>query len=270
MDIQFWQVDAFSDKPFKGNPAAVIFTDTPLKDSLMQEIASEMNVSDTAFVELQKDNDRLIRWFSPESEIDLCGHATLAAAHIYFSYFSPKDKTITFQTKKYGPIKVTQNSSRLTLALPLLPYKEIHPTEIPDKTINALCHQKPISALVSNRLVLIYEDQETIKTMKPNFDALKEYDKTIVVTAASRPEYDFVSRHFTTIHGVNEDPVTGSSHSILTPYWSEKLGKKKMKAFQASKRGGEIFVELLDTQVLVSGSAITTLSGSIMNIMKVV
>tara|TARA_B100000029_G_C17608870_1_gene968545 strand:- start:1696 stop:2499 length:804 start_codon:yes stop_codon:yes gene_type:complete len=261
-EFRFWQVDAFTKEKFKGNPAAVLILEKELDDQLMQNIAVEMNLSETAYVLLRPGQNPYLRWFTPMSEIDLCGHATLASAQIYFNEIDQASNEITFDTKFAGPLRVKKNNSFLTMNFPSRPGDETALETIPDFVLNSLSSIKPIYARKSRDLMLVYKDEKTILNMKPNFNNLIKYKDFIIVTAESKNEkYDFISRFFCAGDGIAEDPVTGSAHSTLTPYWSNKLNKTKLVAYQASKRGGELNLEYHGDRIDISGQAITIING---------
>ncbi len=261
-ELRFWQVDTFTNQPFKGNPAAVFILEENIEASLMQNIAAEMNLSETAFILLRKGNRPLLRWFTPIYEIDLCGHATLASAEIYFSQIDSRSNEITFDTKYAGPLKVIKNQRSLTMNFPSRPGEKIKLDSIPEFVIENLCKKKPIDARKSRDLMLVYEDEKSILEMKPNFNGLLDYKDEIIVTAKSKShEYDFISRFFAAADAICEDPVTGSAHCTLAPYWSEKLGKNNMVAYQASKRGGTLYLELQKQRLNITGEAVTVIDG---------
>lgn len=263
-NLKFWQVDSFAQEPFKGNPAAVFVLDKELDDQLMQNIAVEMNLSETAFILLRDRRNPLLRWFTPMFEIDLCGHATLASAHIYLSEICPGLKEVTFDTKFVGALRVEKKQSRYTMNFPSRPGEKIDIQDIPASVLAGLgIDSKPIEAYKSRDLMLVYEDDQTIHDIKPDFSALAKYDDFIIVTAkSSDKKYDFISRFFCADDGIAEDPVTGSAHCTLTPYWSQKIGKEKLLAYQASKRGGELDLEISGDRVLISGHALTIIDGN--------
>jgi PhzF family phenazine biosynthesis protein len=264
-NLKFWQVDAFSSKPFQGNPAAVVILHETLTDKLMQNIAQEMNLSDTGFILIRDNQQPLLRWFTPSLEIELCGHATLASAHIYFSEVDTSIDEITFDTKSSGPITIAKENGCLTMQFPIIKGKEIPLADIPDFVISSLSSFKPICAIQDSKLMLVYEDSNIITNMTPDFSALKKYDHTIIVTSLSKDtNYDFISRFFCVPHGHDEDPVTGSAHCTLAPYWSEKLNKKQLSAFQASKRGGTLKLQLEKDILFITGEAITIFEGTIL------
>lgn len=262
--LKFWQVDSFAQEPFKGNPAAVFVLDEELDDQLMQNIAVEMNLSETAFILLRDGQNPLLRWFTPMFEIDLCGHATLASAHIYLTEVCPDLKEVTFDTKFVGPLQVQKKELGYTMDFPSRPGEKIDIQDIPASVMSGLCiDSKPIDAYKARDLMLVYEDEQTIRDINPDFNMLAKYDDFIIVTAPSSDrKYDFISRFFCADDGIAEDPVTGSAHCTLTPYWSQKLGKEKLRAYQASKRGGELDCEIVGDRILISGSALTVIEGN--------
>ncbi|NKB47507.1 MAG: PhzF family phenazine biosynthesis isomerase [Legionellales bacterium] len=261
--LKFWQVDAFTNQRFKGNPAAVFLLNTALSDTLMQNIAIEMNLSETAFVLNQEGQNPLLRWFTPMGEIDLCGHATLASAHICLSEIHPHLNEITFDTKFVGPLHVAKNQTGYTINFPSRLGDKLPLSKIPTSVLDALTDAQPIDAYQARDLMLVYDNEQTIQTMSPNFTALMDYPHFIIVTARSNHSpYDFISRFFCAADGILEDPVTGSAHCTTTPYWATKLDKLHLKAYQASKRGGELTLEVKGNRILMTGEAITILDGT--------
>lgn len=265
-NLNFWQVDAFTNTPFKGNPAAVVTHKEQLDDELMQNIAIEMNLSETAFVQLRKNERPLLRWFTSAKEVDLCGHATLASAHICLTEILDNKNEISFDTKFVGTLDVKKSDNGYTMDFPQRPGQEITIKDIPQYVLNALGDTPPIYAKKSRDLMLVYENEQVLRNISPDFISLNEYKEYIIVTAKSdNSEYDFISRFFCPDDAVPEDPVTGSSHCTLAPYWSGKLGKTKLKSYQASKRGGEMFLKLTDNNRLhITGQAVTVINGKIM------
>ena len=260
MKLPIYQVDAFSKQLFKGNPAAVIPLENWLSDAQMQQIAMENNLAETAFFISQGD-DFALRWFTPELEIDLCGHATLAAAHVIFSELNYSKNTIKFSTLKAGNLIVSKENHFYTLDFPSRPAT---PTQLPDGLLSAIGGQKlPIEVLASRDMMLVYETEADILALNPDFNALAKIDLLGLIVTAKGDNSDFVSRFFAPSAGVNEDPVTGSAHCNLIPYWANQLQKNKLHAFQLSLRGGELFCELKGDRVLMSGHAITYLKGNI-------
>ncbi|PCH57861.1 MAG: hypothetical protein COC15_00065 [Legionellales bacterium] len=263
-DLIFWQVDAFANKPFAGNPAAIFMMQEPISDDLMQKIASEMNLSETAYVLLREGQNPLLRWFTPNFEIDLCGHATLAAAHIYFTEIHPLKNKVTFDTKFVGQLQVSKNSYGYTMDLPLRPGKKIDLSEVPQFVLDALTKEMPIEAYKARDLMLIYKNADIVRNIDPDFNMLAKYKDFIIVTSRSdNNKYDFISRFFCPNDGMPEDPVTGSAHCTLAPYWSNKLGKSELKSYQASKRGGELKLRVTESRVLITGEAISVIKGDL-------
>jgi PhzF family phenazine biosynthesis protein len=261
MKIPIYQVDAFANELFKGNPAAICPVSQWLPDAVMQRIGLENNLSETAFI-LKEGDDYHIRWFTPLAEVKLCGHATLASAHVVFSYLNYTGSTITFHSKS-GPLQVTkQGNGMLTLNFPNnRPEKT---TEIPYGIHEGLGIDRSCPVYkTSFDFMVVLPTQREIASLTPDFKVLAQSPCRGVIATAPGDEVDFVSRCFYPQTGVDEDPVTGSAHTIMVPYWAERLGKTKMKAIQLSKRGGHLDVELAETRVLMSGKAITYMMGEI-------
>lgn len=253
--MKLYQVDAFTSELFKGNPAGVCILDKNISEEIMQNIAMEMNLSETAFL-LKKDEGYILRWFTPEEEVDLCGHATLASAHILWEEdYLDKDKEAIFYTKS-GVLKAFKNDEYITLDFPLEKANEITPPEELVKAFNI-----PFLFVGKNRMDYLIEiqDEEILKKLKPDFELLEKVEaRGIIITSrSSKTEFDFISRFFAPRVGIKEDPVTGSAHSCLGPYWSEKLKKNQLMAYQASKRGGELNLHLVGDRIYISGKAIT-------------
>lgn len=260
--LNLWQVDAFTKEPFKGNPAAVIVLYEEICDELMQNIAIENNLSETAFILKRDGKNPLLRWFTPMFEIDLCGHATLASAHIYLTEIYPELNEVTFDTKWVGALQVKKNNNRYTMNFPSRPGEVVEIQDIPSFVIDALSSVKPVEVYKSRDLMLVYDDTQTIYDINPDYNALMNYEDFIIVTAKSNNlKYDFISRFFCADDGIAEDPVTGSAHCTSTPYWSEKLDKKILKAYQASRRGGELDLEVIGDRIFITGEAVTILEG---------
>jgi PhzF family phenazine biosynthesis protein len=264
--LNFWQVDAFTNQPFKGNPAAVFVLSEELNDALMQNIAIEMNLSETAFVLIREGQNPLLRWFTPMFEIDLCGHATLASAHIIMTEIDPCLNEVIFDTKFVGALKVEKTRLGYQMDFPSRLGEKQEIDDIPNYVLDALTTKaRPHTAYKSRDLMLVYDDEQIIHTIAPNFNALQNYKDFIIVTAKSdNSRFDFISRFFCADDGIAEDPVTGSAHCTLGPYWSQVLGKTDLKAYQASKRGGEIGLKITENRVLVTGEAVTLISGMLM------
>jgi PhzF family phenazine biosynthesis protein len=256
--MRLYQVDAFTDQVFQGNPAGVcILPPGKIEDSaLLQNIAMEMNLSETAFLAKQ-DNEYHLRWFTPETEVKLCGHATLSSAHILFETgMENAQSVITFNTLS-GKLKARKYQGKIELDFPAYKVERIDT----QPAINQALGITPVFTGKSNtRYLLEIADAAVLKGLSPDFAKLKEMGHTVfIVTCKSDdPEYDFYSRFFAPAVGINEDPVTGSSHTSLVPYWSQKLGKTRLMSYQASKRGGVLECELApDHRVLIRGKAVT-------------
>lgn len=259
MTIPMYQADAFTSQLFGGNPAAVCPLTEWLPDQTMQLIAAENNLAETAFF-VKTDTGYHLRWFTPELEIDLCGHATLASSHIIFTELGHNDSVIRFTTEKAGELIVTNKDGRYTLDFPSRPP---YPAEMPDGLLEGIGNKVPVAVLRSRDYFLVYENEQDIADMVPNHSLLAHIDAIGVIVTAPGREVDFVSRFFAPACGVPEDPVTGSAHCNLIPYWAEKLGKTELHAYQISARKGELWCELKGDRVLMSGHAVTYLKGEI-------
>jgi PhzF family phenazine biosynthesis protein len=259
MTIPIYQVDAFTSKLFGGNPAAICPLTEWLPDEVMQKIAIENNLAETAFF-VKTDNGFLLRWFTPEYEIDLCGHATLASAHILFTELGYKQDSIHFETVKAGVLSVKKDGDQYSMDFPSRPPI---PIEQPNGLIEALGGKQPLAILRSRDYFLVYETEDDIREIAPDFFALSKMDTVGVIITSAGKEADFVSRFFAPGAGIPEDPVTGSAHCNLIPYWAKKLGKNKLHAYQISARKGELWCELKGDRVLMSGNAVTYLKGEI-------
>ncbi len=257
--ISLYQVDAFTDKLFHGNPAGVCILDEWLDDDLMQNIAAENNLAETAFVVKAGDLFE-IRWFTPTIEVDLCGHATLASAYVIFNYYPTSQNLIVFSSSRSGKLPVERQGSWLTLNFPTDTYT---PIDIPEVLITAF-QKKPIEAYRGKTdIMLIYAAQEDIEGFRPNLPLIESVGGRGVIVTAPGSNVDFVSRFFAPQIGIDEDPVTGSAHTTLTPYWSKKLEKKRLTARQLSKRIGDLVCEMKDDRVMISGRAVTFFKGEI-------
>jgi PhzF family phenazine biosynthesis protein len=262
MKIPIFTVDAFTEKPFSGNPAAVCLLKEALDDSVMQKIAFELNLAETAFVHKEEDAYRL-RWFTPASEVDLCGHATLASAHIMWEEkVVPQDKPIHFNTKS-GILITKMKNGEIEMDFPAIPEKEV---SYPEDLVHALGGVEPkyVGMTKWNYLVEL-PSEVAVRAVQPVFEKLLGLPGwgTIITAKSEHNEYDFVSRFFAPEKGVMEDPVTGSAHCALGPYWQKKLGKKEFKAYQASERGGKVGVRVEGDRVFLSGKALTMIKGEI-------
>ncbi len=259
MKISIYQADAFTDELFGGNPAAICPLDNWLPDEVMQKIAIENNLAETAFF-VKTNNGYKLRWFTPEYEIDLCGHATLASAHILFTELGYKGNTINFETIKAGILSVTKERDKYAMDFPSRPAIHIEP---PIGLAEALSEKQPIEVLRSRDYFLVYENEDDITEIVPDFFALSKMDTVGVIVTAPGKNVDFVSRFFAPGAGIPEDPVTGSAHCNLIPYWADRLGKNQLHAYQLSARKGELWCELVGERVIIKGKAVTYLKGEI-------
>jgi len=255
--MELYQIDAFANKPFEGNPAAICPLESWLPDELMQSIATENNLSETAFF-VPNDSGYQIRWFTPVHEVNLCGHATLAAAYVIFTILDHKENKISFASKS-GILTVTRDEECLEMDFPTQPPKQC---SIPEQIIKAF-GIPPIECLKSEDYLVVFENEECILNAKPNMSLLSELDLRGVAITARGNNYDFVTRFFAPKYGINEDPVTGSAFTQLIPYWSKKLGKNNLTAKQMSKRGGEVGCVYAGERVLISGKATKYMAGKI-------
>jgi PhzF family phenazine biosynthesis protein len=258
MNLTIYQVDAFTKEVFRGNPAAVCPLENWLDADLMQKIALENNLSETAFF-VKKDEVYEIRWFTPTFEIDLCGHATLASAFVIFEVLKPEESVINFHSHKSGKLSVEKNGDVLTLDFPSRPVQK---AEVPKGLIEAI-GKTPKEIFKARDYFLVYENEQEILDINPNFSKLLEIDAHGFIVTAKGETADFVSRFFAPEVGVFEDPVTGSSHCNLIPFWAERLGKNELFAKQISARGGELFCELRGDRVKIGGNAVLYLKGEI-------
>ncbi|RZS97760.1 PhzF family phenazine biosynthesis protein [Cecembia calidifontis] len=259
MQLRIYQVDAFTEKVFGGNPAAVVPLDEWLPDELLQNIAKENNLSETAF--FVKNGDRyLIRWFTPTVEVDLCGHATLATAHVLFQHEGHLGPVIQFYSPRSGNLKVSLQEELMTLDFPKDEVNEIPLNE----ELKACFSLSPVQAFRGKSdVVLVFQSEMEIRNIQFDLAKIEEIPARGVIVTAKGEVVDFVSRFFGPQVGVPEDPVTGSAHTSLIPIWAEKLGKTKLKAKQLSARGGELNCELLGHRVAISGKAVTYLEGKL-------
>tara|TARA_B100000575_G_scaffold227043_1_gene187696 strand:+ start:3039 stop:3821 length:783 start_codon:yes stop_codon:yes gene_type:complete len=254
-DIYF--VDAFADDLFYGNPAAVIFSDLDDKQ-LMQNIAAENNLSETAFIKTE-DDKKTIRWFSPTTEVDLCGHATLASAFVFFNFINPQCTEIKFHSAS-GELTVKKKLDIYELDFPKDNLQLVNTREAIEQATGFM----PNETFLGNiNMFAVFENEEIVRKIKPNFEKLKDLDGQGLIISSTSVEYDFVSRYFCPKYGINEDPVTGSAHTSLIPYWAEKLNKEKLKARQVSKRGGVLFCQNAQNRVFIGGKAILYMKGKI-------
>jgi PhzF family phenazine biosynthesis protein len=256
--MKLYQVDAFAEHVFSGNPAAVVPLQEWLPDILMQNIAMENNLSETAFF-IPFGDDFHIRWFTPSTEVNLCGHATLASAHVMFSHMGYQRESIAFHSKS-GLLKVTRKENLIILDFPASGFAE---AEFPDNAEHLLGIMPEKCIQGAEDLMMVFKSEQDLQNLQPDFYAIARLHYRGLIATAPSKEFDFVSRFFAPAVGVNEDPVTGSAHTVLIPYWAERLHKTEMIARQVSKRGGIIHCRNKDDRVDIGGYAITYLIGEI-------
>jgi PhzF family phenazine biosynthesis protein len=259
MRVKIYQVDAFTDKLFSGNPAAVCPLDKWLNDETMQNIAAENNLAETAFV-VKKDDIFEIRWFTPTVEVDLCGHATLATAFVLFNHENYTGNTIEFYSPRSGSLSVTKNKELLTLNFPSDKFEKIPLPNAVSRCFNLI----PVSAFKGRTdYLFVFKDEQEIVNIQPVISEISKLDCRGVIVTSKGNEVDFVSRFFAPQAGVDEDPVTGSAHTTLTPYWSKQLNKIEMSAIQLSKRKGYLQTKYLGDRVEIGGKGKLYLIGEI-------
>ncbi len=257
--MQYFVVDAFSEELFTGNPAGVCVLDSPISAELMQQIAAENNLSETAFVREEKDHYKL-RWFTPRAEIDLCGHATLGTAFVIRNFVDKNAEQMRFSTKS-GMLHVHVRGDQYALDFPARMPKPVSVTQMMAAAIKA----EPVEAHLSRDLMLVLKSEEEVMSLQPDFDKLSVLEPGLgVIVTAKGKQHDFVSRCFFPKLGVPEDPVTGSAHCNLIPYWAERLGKNSMTAAQLSARGGVLYCEHNGDRVEIGGKAVLYLRGELM------
>jgi PhzF family phenazine biosynthesis protein len=260
MNLQIFQVDAFTKTPLRGNPAAVCPLTEWLADDVMLKIAAENNLSETAFF-VKKDDFYELRWFTPTIEIDLCGHATLGAAHVIFNCLNLEDKEVKFYSPRSGNLSVEKQGDVLVMDFPKFGLNDM---EISEDLIKAV-GKKPLQVWETQgyMTMLLFETEDEIKSLEPDMSALMDIPFDEVIVTAKGTDADFVSRLFAPRIGIPEDPVTGATHCSLIPYWAERLGKQELYARQLSKRGGELFCKLDGERVKIGGNAALYLKGEI-------
>jgi PhzF family phenazine biosynthesis protein len=258
-------IDAFAAEPFAGNQAAVLLLDSFPEDAWMLSFAAEMRHSETAYLVKRSKSEYDLRWFTPAAEVDLCGHATLASAHVLFNEgFEPEARQLSFNTRS-GNLFARREGDDVALDFPASPPKPLEDDPDPD-TASAFGFCRTYAGVSkSDFLLLIAPDAETVRTLKPDFNLVRKYPQHAVIVAAisDDPQYDFVSRMFAPRLGIDEDPVTGSAHCVLTPWFSEQLGRTELRAFQASSRGGYLLVRMKGERVEIVGKSQTILAGEL-------
>jgi len=259
MELKLYQVDAFADKIFTGNPAAVCPLQEWLPDDVLLKIAAENNLSETAFY-VPKGDGFEIRWFTPGVEVDLCGHATLATAFVLRNLEGFNTDVINFISPRSGALPVTVQGDKLLLNFPVDNFEKV---ELSNELLS-VTDKKPVAAFKGKTdYMLVFEHEEDIRTMQPDLAAIAGIKARGIIVTAKGTTYDFVSRFFAPAAGINEDPVCGSAHTTLTPYWAKQLNKTELKAFQLSARGGEVACRLLNDRVELGGKAVLYLKGGI-------
>ena len=259
MSQKIYQIDAFADVLFSGNPAAVCPLDNWLDADIMQKIAAENNLAETAFT-VPVENGFEIRWFTPEVEVDLCGHATLASAYTLMNFEGFSGEKINFFSRNSGTLTVNKNGDFLTLDFPVDQLQKVEDLSIFEKCFA----YQPIEAYQGKTdYLLIFENEHQIQNLEPNIPEIAKINARGIIVSSISENFDFVSRFFGPNCGVNEDPVTGSAHTTLTPFWAEKLGKTKLTAKQISKRGGVLECELKNNRILIGGKCKAYLKGEI-------
>ena len=257
MNFPIYQVDAFTDRAFGGNPAAVVIVHEWLDDQTLQFIAAENNLAETAFVIPDAQCSKL-RWFTPLMEVDLCGHATLATAHVLFKEHYPEQADLRFETKS-GILAVRRQDGLLFLDFPSRPGQ---PVTIDESLVKAL-GTTPTTAVLARDLMVVLENEAAVRAFAPDYPAIEHLDAFALIVTSRGEDVDFVSRFFAPRAGVPEDPVTGSAHCTLTPYWANRLGKSRLSARQLSKRQGELTCELRGDRVLIGGKVVEYMKGEI-------
>jgi PhzF family phenazine biosynthesis protein len=261
MSLPVFHVDAFTRKPFGGNPAAVCPLTAWLDDGLLQAVAAENNLSETAFFVPAGDHSEL-RWFTPRCEVKLCGHATLASAFVLLQILETKRNSVRFETRSSGTLTVSRDGDLLAMDFPaLVPWSCAAP---PAALIEGL--GKPPAAVVQieDNYFAVYEREEDVRSIRPNLRLLEKLHPAGVAITASGENSDFVSRYFAPSYGIPEDPVTGSTHCSLVPYWARRLGKTSLHARQVSERGGELWCDVKGERVILKGNAVLTLRGELL------
>lgn len=258
MRVPFFQVDAFTDRVFGGNPAAVCMLEQWLPDAQLQAIAAENNLSETAFV-VSSGGQYRVRWFTPTVEVDLCGHATLAGAHVILNELGVDGDCVAFESTS-GPLFVRRQSDMLALDFPARPAQ---PCDPPDALVRGL-GGSPVESLSARDYLVIYESEDDVLALQPDVEQLLRLQCVGVIASAPGDRSDFVSRFFAPSAGVPEDPVTGSAHCTLVPYWSNRLDRTELHAFQVSPRRGELFCEHRGERVIIAGRAVTVIRGELL------
>jgi predicted PhzF superfamily epimerase YddE/YHI9 len=261
MSLPVFHVDAFTSRPFAGNPAAVCPLAVWLDDGLLQAVAAENNLSETAFFVPSRDHYEL-RWFTPLCEVKLCGHATLASAFVVLQFLDTKRDSVRFETRFSGALTVSRDGNLLAMDFPALA-----PWACPDPPValtSGLGKQPASVVQIEDNYFAVYKHEEDVRNIRPDFRLLEQLHPAGVAITAPGDDADFVSRYFAPSYGIPEDPVTGSTHCSLGPYWAQRLGKTSLHARQVSERGGELWCEVKGERVILKGSAVLTLRGELL------
>lgn len=257
MYLPLYQIDAFAQKRFEGNPAAVCPLQSWLHDDIMQKIAKENNLSETAFF-VEENGEYHIRWFTPNCEVDMCGHATLASAYVLFEILHYAQEEIIFNSKS-GPLMVRKEEGKIVMDFPV---HDIKPIETPDLALEAF-GIKPQAAYKSMDYIFVFNNEEDIYDMSPNFEILNQFNGRGVIVTSKSKHYDFVCRFFAPNLGIAEDPVTGSAFTQIAPYWADVMCQNQLHAKQVSSRGGEVFCRVKQKRIEIAGYAVKYLEGKI-------
>ncbi len=260
MKLDIYQVDAFASKPFAGNPAAVVPLDEWLADDVMQQIAAENNLAETAFF-VKNDGRYDIRWFTPTVEVNLCGHATLASGHVIFNELKTEDGHVRFHSHRSGELAVEKQGDRLVLDFPAYPVQEIEP--LPELALALGMVPLKTWETQGNMVMALLQHEKDVRSLSPDMARLARLPYDEVIVTSKGDDCDFASRMFAPRIGIPEDPVTGAIHCSLIPYWAGELGRNELFARQVSKRGGELFCEFAGERVKIGGNAVTFLKGGI-------
>ena len=261
MSVALFHVDAFASAPFTGNPAAVCLLDAPVDEQWMQHVAAEMNLSETAFVRPRGDGFEL-RWFTPSTEVELCGHATLASAHVLWeSGMLDPGAAAEFHTRFRGRLRA-ERAAGATIELDL-PSDPPDPAPLPDGMVAALAVEPRNTARARAGYFVEVASEDAVRALRPDFSRLAQLESVVVTSTAADQSHDFVSRYFLPRYGIDEDPVTGAAHCALAPYWAERLGRDTLVGYQASPRGGSIAVRLAGDRVILGGRAVTVARGEL-------
>ena len=258
MRLPLYQVDAFTDRLFGGNPAAVVPLEAWLDDAVLQDIAAENNLSETAYL-VDEGDSYALRWFTPAREVPLCGHATLASAHVVVNRLRPGAPTVRFTTRESGTLTVARTDSGYEMDFPAI---TVDPVAVSDEIVQAL-GTRPDALFDSHQMVAVFPTESDVRAIAPDMRAMAALPRQAVIVTAPGDTVDFVSRMFAPAAGIPEDPVTGSAHCRLTPYWVDRLGRNPLRARQISRRGGDLTCTLAGDRVRIAGQAVLYLEGTI-------